>query len=106
MERTRASWRLLQLFADPCVREESNPSHVPARRADHCVRALAGVLPDTLVAALLPWLGSSALLLGLLALLGSVGLGPGATPAEMDFIIGAGTVVGGWRLVAAGGLPP
>ena len=64
------------------------------------------VLPDALIYATMAWLSSSALLLGLLALLGSAGIGPGTSPAEVDFIIGSGTVVGGWRLVCASALPP
>ena len=64
------------------------------------------VLPDALIYATMAWLSSSALLLGVLALLGSAGIGPGTSPAEVDFIIGSGTVVGGWRLVCASALPP
>ena len=63
------------------------------------------VLPDALLACAATWLGTCAILLGALALLGAAGIGPGASPAETDFIIGTGTVVGGWRLVCASALP-
>ena len=62
-------------------------------------------LPDTLLTAAVTWIASSATLIGALALLASTGLGPGATPAETDFIVGSATVVGGWRLVTATALP-
>ena len=59
-----------------------------------------------LLAAVPPWLGSCALLLGALALLRSqLGVGPGASQAELDFFLGSATVVGGWRFVVATALP-
>ena len=58
-------------------------------------------LPNALFYAATSWLASCALLIGGLALLGSMGVGPGASPAEVAFITGSATIVGGWRLVCA-----
>lgn len=63
-------------------------------------------LPDALLACIVPWLGSSCGLLLFLALLAQAGIGPGASPAEVGFICGSGTIVGGWRLVYATAQPP
>ena len=68
-------------------------------------RTRGAPLIDALLACAVPWLGTSILLLGSLTLLGANGIGPGVTPGEADFVIGAGTVVGGWRFVASQ-LPP
>ena len=57
--------------------------------------------PQSLLSSAVTWIACSALLLGALALLASVGIGPGASQAEMDFFFGSLTVVGGWRLVYA-----
>ena len=59
-----------------------------------------------LLACVVPWIGSSCFLLVTLVLLAQAGIGPGASPAEVDFIVGSGTVVGGWRFVCATALPP
>jgi hypothetical protein len=64
-------------------------------------------LVRSLVACTIPWLGSAALLLGASALLQSlVGVGPGASEAEISFALGTATVVGAWRFVCANALPP
>lgn len=63
-------------------------------------------LPDTLVGAVTPWLVSSAIICGSCGLLSQVGIGPGLSGAEVDFVLGSATVVGGWRLVSARALPP
>ena len=59
------------------------------------------VMPDALFYTAASWLASCVLLIGGLALLGSLGIGPGASQTEVNFITGSATVVGGWRLVCA-----
>lgn len=64
-------------------------------------------LPSALLACVVPWCCSSFLLLGALAVLSAFGgLGPGASPGEIDFVMGSITVVGAWRALCSMYLPP
>ena len=64
-------------------------------------RSVAGAKPVALT-----WLSSSALMLAIVwALQAGVGLGPGASEAEISFVTGSLTVVGAWRFVCLQ-LPP
>ena len=60
---------------------------------------------ESLLACAVPWIGSCAFILSALVFLNLNGVGPGANPGEVEFIIGSGTVVGAWRFVCSQ-LPP
>ena len=61
----------------------------------------------TLVACLTAWISSSAVLLAAAwALQTTLHLGPGVSEAEVGFVTGSLTVVGGWRFVLVSAMPP
>ena len=61
----------------------------------------------TLVACLTAWISSSAVLLAAAwALQATLHLGPGVSEAEVGFVTGSLTVVGGWRFVLVSAMPP